>query len=620
VTAEIEVRAEQVRTLYRQGTAVVVSSFVVSLIVTAVLLHSAPWPWLFALPGALLVIGLVRVAFGRRYFHESPPADQAMVWARRFVTGSACSGSVWGVAGFTLFDSPNPLAAFVVPFAVGGLSAAAAGTVSCYLPAFFAFVVPALGGVLARALFVGDAPHLAVAAMIGVYGPSLSYIAVVSHRALRDALRFRFENEVLLVELEAARKRLEESNRTLEQRVEERSRELEQKADALRDAQRMEAVGRLAGGIAHDFNNLLMVVLGNVSDLIQKRGSALPPDTRLTEARDAAARGAELVKQLLLFSRRQESRPETLDLNQVVAAMQRLLVRLIGEHLTLDVRLSEAPLFVSMDRTQLEQIIINLVTNARDAMNAGGVVAVETERVDLVQPEDEVAPGSYARLRVSDTGVGMDSETRRRLFEPFFTTKDVGRGTGLGLATVYGIVEQCGGAIRVESESRHGSRFSIYFPRTAARAAATRPSAPAPAGAGPSATILLVEDDPGVRGVANRMLTRAGHSVLIAEDPERALAVAAAHPDSIDVLITDVVMPKLSGPDLSERLRELRPNLRTLFMSGYNRGHLVPAEDESKGVLFLEKPFTYEALVKKVAALVALPSIARESQSEPRRA
>jgi CheY-like chemotaxis protein len=248
------------------------------------------------------------------------------------------------------------------------------------------------------------------------------------------------------------------------------------------------------------------------------------------------------------------------------------------------------------------------------------VVAVETERVDLVQPEDEVAPGSYARLRVSDTGVGMDSETRRRLFEPFFTTKDVGRGTGLGLATVYGIVEQCGGAIRVESESRHGSRFSIYFPRTAARAAATRPSAPAPAGAGPSATILLVEDDPGVRGVANRMLTRAGHSVLIAEDPERALAVAAAHPDSIDVLITDVVMPKLSGPDLSERLRELRPNLRTLFMSGYNRGHLVPAEDESKGVLFLEKPFTYEALVKKVAALVALPSIARESQSEPRRA
>jgi CheY-like chemotaxis protein len=349
-----------------------------------------------------------------------------------------------------------------------------------------------------------------------------------------------------------------------------------------------------------------MVVLGNVNDLMQKRDRTDPPDTRLTEARDAAARGAELVKQLLLFSRRQESRPETLDLNQVVTAMQRLLVRLIGEHLTLDVTLSETPLYVRMDRTQLEQIVINLVTNARDAMSAGGVVGIETSGVELAQAEDEVAAGSYARLKVVDTGVGMDSETRKRLFEPFFTTKEVGRGTGLGLATVYGIVEQCGGAIRVESESRHGSRFSIYFPRTEVPAASARPSAPVPAGAGPSATVLLCEDDPGVRGVANRMLSRAGHKVLIAEDPERALALAAEHDGPIDVLMTDVVMPKMSGPDLSERLRKVRPELRTLFMSGYNRGHLVPAEDESKGVLFLEKPFTYDSLLRKVAALVAL--------------
>jgi CheY-like chemotaxis protein len=241
-------------------------------------------------------------------------------------------------------------------------------------------------------------------------------------------------------------------------------------------------------------------------------------------------------------------------------------------------------------------------------MTGGGTVTVETARVDRERVEDGLEPGTWVRLVVADTGVGMDSETRKRLFEPFFTTKDVGRGTGLGLATVYGIVEQCGGAIRVDSESRHGSRFSVYFPRTDAPAEAPRASQPAPdrpAGV----TILLVEDDAAVRAVTHRMLSRAGHSVIVADGPERALALAADHADRIHVLITDVVMPKISGPDLAERLRNIRPGMRTLFMSGYNRGHLVPAEDDEKGIAFLEKPFTYDLLTKKIAALVALPDV-----------
>jgi signal transduction histidine kinase/CheY-like chemotaxis protein len=602
LTTESDVRGEQVRTLYQQGTSAVLAGLVVSLIVTAVLWGAVPSRELLALPGALSILAILRLELHRRYFRAAPPASESAMWARRFVLGSACSGIVWGVAGFFFFGSGSVLAQIVVAFAIGGMSAAAAGTISSHLPAYFAYVVPALTGIIARAVLLGGPQHFALAAMLSVYGPALSLVAIVTHRALRNAFQLRFQNDALLAELSSARERLEESNRTLEQRVDERSRELAKKADALRDAQRMEAVGRLAGGVAHDFNNLLMVVLGNVNELIQAEKRAGSSSGRLDEVRDAAQRGAELVKQLLVFSRRQHTHPETLDLNRVVTAMERLLGRLIGEHLTLRVALAGDPVFVRIDPTQFEQIVVNLVTNARDAMPAGGTVTIETARVDLARAEDEVPPGAYVRLAVSDTGVGMDAETKKRLFEPFFTTKGVGEGTGLGLATVYGVVEEAGGAIRVRSESRQGSTFTIYFPR--AEAPETREtSAPPSSGAAGSATILLVEDDPAVRAVTHRMLSRAGHEVLVADGPERALELAAEHGERIDLLVSDVVMPQMSGPDLAERLRGLSPRVRTLFMSGYNRGHLVPAEDESKGIGFLEKPFTYAALTHKVAAL-----------------
>jgi signal transduction histidine kinase len=603
VTTEADVRAEQVHTLYQQGTAVILAGLAISFIVSAVLYGAVPSDELLALPCCLLLVSAARLVLQRRYFRAKPPAAESARWARSFVIGSAGSGAVWGVAAFSFFGRGSALAELVVPFAIGGMSAAAAGTTSSHLPAYFAFAGPALAGVLARALALGDAPHLALAAMIAVYAPMLSYIAVVTNRALRTAFQLRFQNDALLGELSSARERLEESNRTLEERVEERSRELAKKVDALRDAQRMEAVGRLAGGVAHDFNNLLMVVLGNVNELIETEKRAGSPSGRLSDIRDAAARGADLVKQLLLFSRRQSTHTVTLDLNRIVGAMERLLGRLIGEHLTLEVRLAPEELLVRLDPTQLEQIVVNLVTNARDAMTAGGVVTIETARIDLERTEDDIAPGAYARLLVADTGVGMDAETQKRLFEPFFTTKGVGEGTGLGLATVYGIVEEAGGAIRVRSEARRGSKFCIYFPRAEGTPATHEASLPPASSTTNGATILLVEDDPAVRTVTERMLLRAGHRVLVAETPERALAIAAEHSETIDLLLSDVVMPKMSGPDLAERLRSVAPGMRTLFMSGYNRGHLVPPEDESKGIGFLEKPFTYAALTRKVASL-----------------
>jgi signal transduction histidine kinase/CheY-like chemotaxis protein len=602
LTTESDVRGEQVRTLYQQGSAVVLAGLVVSLIVTAVLWGSVPRERLLALPACLAALSILRFELHRRYFRRAPAATESGTWARRFVLASSSSGIVWGTAGFAFYGSGSVLADVVVTFAIGGLCAAAAGTISVHLPAYFAFIVPALSGLIARAVVRSDPEHFALVAMMSVYAPALSIIAVVTHRALRNALRLRFQNDALLAELSGARERLEEYSRTLEQRVDERSRELAKKADALRDAQRMEAVGRLAGGVAHDFNNLLTVVLGNVHELIDAEQRAGNSTTRLAEVRDAAQRGADLVKQLLLFSRRQNTHPETLDLNRVLTAMERLLGRLIGEHLTLRVALSVEPVFVRIDPTQFEQVVINLVTNARDAMSSGGTVTIETARVDLERAEDGLAPGAYVRFVVSDTGVGMDAETKKRLFEPFFTTKGVGEGTGLGLATVYGVVEEAGGAIRVRSEARQGSTFSIYFPRAEspeAEASSMPPSSDTRGGA----TILLVEDDPAVRAVTARMLSRAGHHVLVADNPERAFTLAAENADRIDLLVSDVVMPEVSGPDLAERLRSVSPRLRTLFISGYNRGHLVPAEDESKGIGFLEKPFTYAALTRKVAAL-----------------
>jgi CheY-like chemotaxis protein len=282
--------------------------------------------------------------------------------------------------------------------------------------------------------------------------------------------------------------------------------------------------------------------------------------------------------------------------------MERLLGRLIGEHLTLKVALAQEPLFVRIDPTQLEQIVMNLVTNARDAMTSGGTVTIETARLGLEETEDGIAPGPYALLVVQDTGVGMDAETQKHLFEPFFTTKDVGSGTGLGLATVYGIVEEAGGAIRVSSQAQRGSTFRVFFPRTEPRELGDS-SVPPPSDAKDGATILLVEDDDAVRNVTQRMLSRAGYRVLVAETPERALEIAANGGERIHLLVTDVVMPKMSGPELAERLRGIRPTMRTLFMSGYNRGHLVPPDDEDKGIGFLEKPFTYAALTRKLAAL-----------------
>jgi PAS domain S-box-containing protein len=376
--------------------------------------------------------------------------------------------------------------------------------------------------------------------------------------------------------------------------------------EQFRQAQKMEAVGQLAGGIAHDFNNLLTAILGNTQLLLRD----LPPGDAsradVEEIRKASERAAGLTRQLLAYSRRQLLQPEVLDLNVVVADMDRMLRRLIGEHIALAAVLAPGLGRVRADPSQIEQVIVNLVVNARDAMPDGGRLTIETANVDLDAPSAEqyldAAAGAYAMLSVTDTGTGMDASVRAHLFEPFFTTKEVGKGTGLGLATVYGIVKQSGGHISVYTEPGHGSSFKVYLPRLATppESPSLPTSASRPAATGGSETVLIVEDDQAVLALSRRALEGQGYTVLAAADPADALRLVERHGGPLHLLLTDVVMPGMSGRELAAQLAARRAGIRVLYMSGYPGDAVVHGGRLTPGSAFLQKPFGPESLARKV--------------------
>jgi nitrogen-specific signal transduction histidine kinase/CheY-like chemotaxis protein len=370
-----------------------------------------------------------------------------------------------------------------------------------------------------------------------------------------------------------------------------------------RQAQKMEAVGRLAGGVAHDFNNLLTVIL-SYTDMLMEDVS--PRDTRaedLSEIRKAAVAAASLTRQLLAFSRQQVIEPRLLNLNDVVASSEKMLRRLIGEDIDVQTTLSSVPLTVLIDPGQLEQVMMNLAVNARDAMPTGGRLTLETANVtldaDYARDHWPMTAGNFAMLAVSDIGCGMDEQTRSRMFEPFFTTKGAGQGTGLGLATVYGIVQQSNGSISVYSEPGKGTCFKIYFPlldEAPEQYAAKRVSEATPTG---TETILLAEDATAVRVAARQILERFGYTVLEAANGADALS-AAQHGAAIDLLLTDVVMPEMSGRELVDRFAKLRPETRVLFMSGYTDDAIVRHGVLGPGTAYLQKPFSPDTLGRKV--------------------
>ncbi|MBV8761281.1 MAG: response regulator [Deltaproteobacteria bacterium] len=395
-------------------------------------------------------------------------------------------------------------------------------------------------------------------------------------------------------------------NEDLERRVVERTEALRKTEEQLRQSQKIEAIGRLAGGIAHDFNNLLTVIISFSDLMIEDAASgALPAHVvaDLDEIKKAGLRAADLTRQLLAFSRQQVLEPKVTDLNDIVAGMEKLLRRVIGADITLRTVKSTDSAKAFVDPGQMEQVLMNLVVNARDAMPRGGKLTIEVSRVELDETftasHHGLSPGSYVQLAVTDTGSGMSKEVQSQIFEPFFTTKEKGKGTGLGLSTVFGIVRQSGGTIWVYSEVGTGTTFKIYLPLTHEARAQPEVAMPAKRFRG-SETILLVEDEPQVRAVARGILTRAGYTVLEAENGPTALALCEQAKQAIELVLTDVVMPGMSGRELVERLLKIRPDAKILFMSGYTDDTVVHHGVLDQGIAYLQKPLTPDALTRKV--------------------
>jgi two-component system, cell cycle sensor histidine kinase and response regulator CckA len=381
--------------------------------------------------------------------------------------------------------------------------------------------------------------------------------------------------------------------------------------EQFRQAQKMEAVGRLAGGVAHDFNNLLTVVTGYTELLQALLGEETEPQKYAAEILAASNRGAALTRQLLALSRQQVLEPRVLNINDVVMGMENMLRRLIGEDIRMAVVCQPDAGAVRADRGQIEQVIMNLAVNARDAMPTGGTLTIETANVLLDQSyvlsHPITHPGPHVMLAVTDTGHGMDEATMSRIFEPFFTTKEVGKGTGLGLATVYGIVKQSDGNIWVYSELDQGTTFKIYFPCVDKTPAPAEKAEPAAAQSAGSETILLAEDDESLRTLVRGVLASRGYKVLGAGRPEEVLAIARGHLEPIHLLVTDVIMPDIRGPELADRVAVLHPEARTLFMSGYTDRSIEDPGIKKEGRAFLQKPFSPDLLLRKVREILDSP-------------
>jgi two-component system cell cycle sensor histidine kinase/response regulator CckA len=383
-----------------------------------------------------------------------------------------------------------------------------------------------------------------------------------------------------------------------------------QSEQQLRHAQKMEAIGRLAGGIAHDFNNLLTAILG-YTDLLLDRVRDQPDLTaELTEIRKASQRASELTRQLLAFSRKQALQPQILNLNATVSELERMLRRVIGEDIQLQTATAASPAWVKADAGQMEQVLMNLAVNARDAMPLGGTLTIETGNAvlpsQLVPLQPDTRPGIYVSLTVRDTGTGMSPEVRSRIFEPFFTTKGSDKGTGLGLSMVYGIVTQSGGHITVDSERNRGTAFTVYLPAVESAAASVpAPLQPITSVAG-TETILLVEDEAGIRELVRKVLQRQGYTVLATGNATEALEACDQHSGEIHLLVSDIVMPGGNGPDLAQRVIARRPGLRVLYISGYPN-LAIEIGSMSDSTQFLPKPFTPAAIARKVRECLNSP-------------
>jgi signal transduction histidine kinase/CheY-like chemotaxis protein len=595
------VRSEEIRVLFEQGGPVPWANLTVGALVVGALWNHAPIARLLGWLAAVAALNLVRLSFHRRFHVEQPSDAEIGAWGRRFVLGSASAGLLWGLAGVLFFSPTNLVSQTVLTFAIGGMIGAAAGTLACHLPAFYWFFALSLGPLTLRTLAEGDRLHWGMGAILLVYGVVMPRIARNNYEAFARAFRLSIENTLLLERVSLSQHDLQETNRTLEQRVLERTRELEQQAKALQRAQRLEVAGRLAGGLAHDFNSLLTVITNNATQLQESQPLDEHGRVAAEETLQAGRRGVALIRHLLAVSRHKQPEPRVFALNPLIQEWSTLLGHILGEGFTTTLELTDESTLVFADPAQVEQVLVNLVASSRAGLSGGGRLALST-RVIGVQPGAGLEPGSYVQLVVERA----EGDGKKPL-NPYLSLETDGRSSSLGLASVGGIAQAWGGRVSVEREDSDGVRFEVMLPAPAPSlsllADEREPSKPAPS----NATILVVDDEPTLRSVIRRCLTREGYTVLVAEDGEQAFKLACSHSDSIHLLLTDVVMPGLTGLELAQKLQPLRPEMAVLFISGFTFEAAMPAPDAARVSAYLPKPFDTKTLIAKVRELLFSP-------------
>jgi len=590
ITVEARVASEQVRTLYRQGVFVLLANVVNAVIVSCALWGAVAHEWLVVWTGAMSLMALVRWRVRGAYLAAPRAPAETATWARRAAMGSFTAGLLWGVAG-ALFPIEGSMAAqLVVVFVLGGMGASAAGTVSCYLPAFYAYFLPSVLPLVVKLAWLGDRSHLWLSAMAALFVVLMSGVARNISKAIVASFRLRFENQDLVHELAGAKHDLLQVNAELERRVAERTVQIARQADDrarlerdLQAARRLESIGRLAGGVAHEFNNALSVVIAGIESLRDPRLLAEQPQV-LADMEASARTATESASRLIAFSRGRPDQRGQCQPHHVLERFASGVRRMLPESLVVEVQAKESG-FIDLPPSHLEQVLLNLVLNARDAMPRGGIIQLRSR-----------TEGELVVVEIADQGEGMDDATRQRAFDPYFTTKGEG-SSGLGLAAVWGLVTGVGGTIDIDSHPGTGTLFRLTFPRT-------EEVAPRKATATPSPTtrprrILVLEDEGGVRRVIERLLRGDGYQVsshAMADTAREALLT-----ESFDCLITDSIVP---GGGVSELVKEfVKSNVSApvVVCSGYVGEQVLLDGINSDSYSFIAKPFAPSALLKMVA-------------------
>ena len=595
----------QIRALYRHTPMVLAVNVVNSGLVALALasyLEQTRW-WIFL--GLVTTLTAAR-AIGWKYYRDHrKSAHLTRLWAIIATVGSGLSGLLWGVSS-TMLLPDNLLEQTFLAFVIGGMCAGALVSLSYYLPAFIAYVYLSALPLAAGFLLDGGKLYVAMGCMAVVFVAAVTFAAHHFNRAFLSGVRLNLDLFDRTEELTRRTNELIEANTRLQSEIAQR----EAAETQLRQAQKMEALGQLTGGIAHDFNNLLAVIIGNI-ELIQRAGGDAEKIERLAQgAIKGAQRGERLVRQLLTYARRQIIRPETVNPNQLIADIENLMRRAIGEQIEMIMTLSPLLAPAEIDPTEFETAILNLVINSRDAMTGGGRITIETQNVTIdrqfAASNPEVIPGLYVMIAVSDSGTGMPPAVLARAFDPFFTTKEVGKGSGLGLSQVYGFAKSAGGHVTIESELGIGTTVKLYLPKASDRPIMPE-TASEPALLGPASsheTILVVEDDEDVLMVAAESLRGLGYQVETAVNAAQALDILRGD-NPVDLLFSDVIMPGgMNGVQLTVEARRIRPELKVLLSSGYTAAALSREHGLPDNLNIVEKPYQREELAKKLRLVI----------------